>query len=32
MDSIRTQIGMLSMISSQTDEISRNTEVTFFKI
>ena len=27
MDSIRTQLGMLSMITSQTDEISRETEV-----
>ena len=27
MDSIRTQAGMLSMLSSQTDEISRQTEV-----
>jgi hypothetical protein len=32
MDSIRTQIGMLSMISSQTDEISRKTEVTNIKL
>jgi len=27
MDSVRTQLGMLSMITSQTDEISRDTEV-----
>jgi hypothetical protein len=27
MDSVRTQLGMLSMITSQTDEISRETEV-----
>ena len=27
MDSVRTQLGMLSMLSSQTDEISRQTEV-----
>ena len=27
MDSVRTQIGMLSMLSSQTDEISRETGV-----
>ena len=27
MDSVRTQIGMLSMITSQTDEITRKSEV-----
>ncbi len=27
MDSVRTQLGMLSLISSQTDEISRATGV-----
>ena len=30
MDSVRTQLGMLSMVSKQTDEISRATEVTCF--
>jgi len=30
MDSIRTQIGMISMITAQTDEISRNSEVNVF--
>ena len=29
MDSVRTQLGMLSLISSQTDEISRATEVIY---
>ena len=28
MDSVRAQLGMLSMITSQTDEISRKAEVT----
>jgi hypothetical protein len=32
MDSVRTQLGMLSMLSSQTDEISRQTEVIMSKI
>ena len=27
MDSIRTQVGMLAMITSQTDEITRQSEV-----
>jgi len=27
MDSVRAQLGMLSLLSSQTDEISRTTEV-----
>jgi len=27
MDSVRTQLGMLSMVTSQTDEITRDTEV-----
>lgn len=31
MDSVRTQAGMLSMISRQTDEITRNSEVILFK-
>ena len=30
MDSIRTQIGMISMITAQTDEISRNSKVNVF--
>ena len=29
MDSVRTQLGLLSKLSSQTDEISRDTEVNF---
>ena len=29
MDSLRTQAGMLSMLTSQTDEITRNSEVQF---
>jgi hypothetical protein len=32
MDSLRTQAGMLSMLTSQTDEITRNSEVQFIKI
>ena len=34
MDSVKTQAGMLAMITSQTDEISRATEVNylFFRI
>jgi hypothetical protein len=32
MDSIRTQIGMISMITAQTDEISRNSEVIFLNL
>ena len=31
MDSVRTQLGMLSMLSSQTDEMSRNSLVKHFK-
>jgi hypothetical protein len=31
MDSVRTQLGMLSMLSSQTDEISRLTQVNILK-
>lgn len=31
MDSVRTQLGMLSMLSSQTDEMSRNSLVEHFK-
>ena len=27
MDTVRAQAGMLAMLTSQTDEISRNTEV-----
>ena len=27
MDSVRTQIGMIAMLSSQDDELSRNSEV-----
>ncbi len=27
LDSVRTQLGMLSLLSSQTDELSRNSEV-----
>ena len=30
MDSLRTQAGMLSMLTSQTDEISRKSEVFYF--
>ena len=29
MDSLRTQAGMLSILTSQTDEITRNSEVQF---
>jgi hypothetical protein len=29
MDSLRTQAGMLSMLTSQTDEITRSSEVFF---
>ena len=32
MDSVRTQLGMLSLISSQTDEITRTAEVTQIEI
>ena len=32
MDSIRTQAGMLSMMTSQTDEISRNSGVNWIEI
>jgi hypothetical protein len=31
MDSLRTQAGMLSLLTSQTDEITRNSEVNIFK-
>jgi len=30
LDSVRTQLGMLSLLSSQTDELSRNSEVDKF--
>jgi len=32
MDSLRTQAGMLSMLTSQTNEITRSSEVDFIKI
>ena len=32
MDTVRTQAGMLSMLTSQTDEISRKSEVFYFII
>ena len=32
MDSIRTQVGMLAMITSQTDEITRQSEVIKMKM
>ena len=32
MDSIRTQLGMLSMFTSQTDELSRKSEVYFINV
>ena len=32
MDTIRTQAGMLSMITSQTDEITRDSEVFMIKL
>ncbi len=32
MDSLRTQAGMLSMLTRQTDEITRNSEVKNFTI
>jgi hypothetical protein len=31
MDSLRTQAGMLSMLTSQTDEITRNSGVNIFE-
>ncbi len=31
MDSLRTQAGMLSMLTSQTNEITRSSEVDFIK-
>ena len=30
MDSVRIQLGMLSMLTNQPDELSRNSLVTFF--
>jgi hypothetical protein len=30
MDSVRIQLGMLSMLTNQADELSRNSLVTFF--